>query len=86
MINMENKKQELIESWYRLSSLARRHSHAKTEFDKLAEEYYGVEWHQLPSLTDNDRIIDTTDYGTDSLTFSEFDELIRSAIEGSEDG
>lgn len=76
----------MIESWYTLSDLAKKHNDASDKFNRLAEEYYGVEWHQLPSLKDNDPIIDTIDYGTDSLTFKEFDELIRSAIVDVEPG
>lgn len=73
-------RQDLIDSWYKLSSLARRHNTAGAEFNELAENYYGVEWHQLQELKDNDRIIDMMDYGTDSLTFSEFDELVKNAL------
>lgn len=42
-------------------------------FDSLA-------WCLLPSLADSDRIIDTIDYGTDTLSFDKFDEMVLAAI------
>ena len=80
---MGKQKQKLIDSWYKLSNLAQQHREAGDEFNGLAEKYYGVEWHQLLSLKDNDQIIDTIDYGIDSLTFKEFDNLLQTAIEQS---
>lgn len=76
----EDTQRELIESWYRLSNLAAQHMNESIRFQKKCAEYYGIEWHDLKLLEDNDRIIDTIDYGIDSLTFKEFDELVQSAI------
>lgn len=73
-------KPKLKESWVKLSELARQHKDECAKFHLLCEEYYGIEWHTLPSIVDNDHIIDTIDYGTDALTFEEFDELVRSAM------
>jgi len=77
---MTEAEKEVIESWYKLSNLAEQHVEESTRFQILCEEYYGVEWRDIKSLEDNDRIIDTIDYGTDSLTFKEFDELVKSAM------
>jgi len=77
---MIDKKRDLTESWYKLSNLAKLHTAEQNRFNQLAEEYYGTEWNRLPSLRDNDRIIDTLDYGIDSLTFTEFDELMRKVV------
>ena len=79
-----DKKQELIDGWYTLSNIAKQHRTAGNLFNSLAEGYYGVEWFKIPSLMDNDRIIDTMDYGNDSLTFKEFDKLVIDAIEQEE--
>lgn len=79
---MINKKRDLIESWYKVANLARRHTAEQNRFNELADEYYGVEWYKHPELYDNDRIIDTLDYGIDTLTFTEFDELMRGVKNG----
>lgn len=83
--------QELIEDaaalkkkWDKLSKLAAQHKEAGERFNRAAEEYYGVEWNWLSLIADHDPIIDTIDYGTDSLTFEEFDELVRSAMKAQE--
>lgn len=67
-------------SWIKLSELAKRHRVESAKFNRLCEAYYGIEWYNIPSIVDNDHIIDTIDYGTDALTFEEFDELVRSAM------
>lgn len=67
-------------SWIKLSKLAKQHRVESVNFNRLCEAYYGVEWHTIPSIADSDPIIDTIDYGTDALTFEEFDELVRSAM------
>jgi len=77
---MNDLKRALIDGWYRLSNIASHHSGESTMFQAICEKYYGATWHDLELITDNDRIIDTIDYGTDSLTFEEFDKLMRSAI------
>ena len=75
-------KHKLKKSWDKLSKLASQHKKAGNQFNRLAEEYYGVEWHQLAQIVDNDPIIDTIDYGTDTLTFEDFDAIVRSALPG----
>jgi hypothetical protein len=73
-------KEDLKKSWDELSRFALQHKNAEDKFSLLSEEYYGVEWHQLPPIADNDRIIDTIDYATDELSFKKFDELVLDAI------
>jgi len=71
---------EVIDSWYKLSNLAKQHLDESIRFQKICEEYYGVGWRDIKSLEDNDHIIDTIYYGTDTLTFKEFDELVQSTM------
>jgi uncharacterized tellurite resistance protein B-like protein len=68
------------EQWNILSDAAATHTGESIRFHKICEKYYGITWDSLPALIDNDRIIDTIGYGTDKLSFTEFDKLIRSAI------
>ena len=70
----------LKESWERSSELAVLHSKETTRLNLLCEEYYGRNWDSLPSLADD--IIDTLDYGTDALSFEEFDVKVNKAIKG----
>jgi len=77
-------KSRLEKSWIRLSEHAVRHRVESARFNLLCEEYYGVIWDTFDRLADNDRIIDTIDYGTDTLTFEEFDKLVLSAMEEAE--
>jgi hypothetical protein len=74
------KKRELERSWNKLSKLANEHMKESLAFHRLCEVVYGTNWNILPSLQDHDPIIDTIDYGIDSLSFEEFDELITKAI------
>ena len=73
-------KREMKKSWDKLAKLAVQCKEAGNLFNRVSEEYYGVEWDWLATIADNDRIIDTIDYGIDSLTFDEFDVLVRSAL------
>jgi len=43
------------------------------EFDRLSDEIFGIAMNE----TDDDRIIDTLDYGIDSLPFPEFVERMN---------
>lgn len=79
-------KQEMKKNWDKLAKLAEQHREASDLFNKVAEEYYGVKWDWLASIADNDSIIDTIDYGTDSLTFKEFEVLVRFAMVEQEAG
>ena len=73
-------KRELKESYQRLADSAAAHQSESIQFHKLCEEHYGILWDHLPSLADCDPIIDTIDYGTDSLSFEKFDELVVAGI------
>ena len=73
-------KRKLHESYQKLVKMAVKQRLESVRFQKLCEEHYGIEWNSLPALEDNDRIIDTIDYGTDSLLFAEFDKLVLAAI------
>lgn len=64
-------------SYNKLSVLAKKHSTEKTKFSKICEKFYGSAFNEIESLKDNDKIIDTLDYGTDCLPFEEFDELME---------
>ncbi len=73
-------KRELAESYQRLADVAEAHQSESRRFHKLCEKCYGVDWYLLPSLADSDPIIDTIDYGTDTLSFDKFDEMVLEAI------
>lgn len=73
-------KRELAESYQRLVDSAAAHHSESIRFHKLCEEHYNIMWDRLPSLMDNDPIIDTIDYGTDTLPFDQFDKLVLEAI------
>jgi len=73
-------KHKLRESYQKLVKIAVKQRLESVRFQKLCDEHYGIEWNLLPQLEDNDRIIDSIDYGTDSLLFAEFDKLVLAAI------
>lgn len=49
-------------------ALARKNLEVALEFDKKLSEYYDFPFNE----TDNDEMIDTLDYGTNSISFEEF--------------
>lgn len=71
---------DLKKSYNKVSELALKHQIASNDFNRLVEEHYGIPWFRLESIVDHDPIIDTIDYGTDALSFEEFDKLVISAI------
>lgn len=71
---------KLKESYQRLVDSATAHHTEAIQFYKLCEEHYGIAWDHLSSIKDNDPIIDTIDYDTDTLSFEKFDELVVVAI------
>lgn len=52
------------------------------ELDRLIQERWGFDYSQ----TDNDRIIDTLDYGTDDLEYSDFVRLMDKLKEQVDNG
>ena len=73
-------KSELEKSWNQLAKLANAHLNEGARFRELCIKEYGVYWQSLESLMDDDEIIDTIDYGYDSLSFKEFDSRVQIAI------
>lgn len=71
---------ELEKSWIRLAKLAKDHLKEGARFRKLCVKQYGVYWQSIKSLKDDDRIIDTIDYGYDTLSFKKFDAKVQEAI------
>ena len=75
-------KSELEKSWNQLAKLANAHLKEGGRFRKLCIKEYGAYWQSLESLMDDDdRIIDTIDYGYDTLSFKKFDTKVLEAIE-----
>lgn len=74
------RKGDLKKGWDELTKLAWQHRGANDRFTILCEQYYGIAWYLLPSLTDHDPIIDTIDYGIDTLSYDQFDKLVLEAI------
>jgi len=66
--------------WNKLSRLATQHSDESNKFTKLCEEHYGVCFSDLKELADSDDIIDTIDYGTGSLSFEDFNDMMKTAL------
>ena len=52
---------------------ALQHKEASAALDKLIQQRWGFNYSQ----TDHDRIIDTLDYGTDFLEYSEFADIMN---------
>ena len=71
---------ELEKSWIRLAKLAKDHLQEGARFRKLCVKRYGIYWQLIESLKDDDRIIDTIDYGYDTLSFKKFDAKVQEAI------
>ena len=84
--NIEQLKLFVEKSWCRLHNLAAEHRGESAYFHSVCEKYYGVSQRDLPEIEVNDRIIDTIDQGTDSLSFSDFDLLMIAAIKDRETG
>ena len=70
---------ELKYLWDKSASMAISHREISTKLHQVCSEVYGFRFDDVESLVDNDRIIDTIDVGVDSLTFDEFDKLMRDA-------
>lgn len=88
-------KNDVKKLYNRLAVLAKKIKRESKKFDELCKEHYGFVYQEcsfsidpnLPQLSfcDDDAIIDTLDYGTDSLPFKEFDkkmELAKKCMHG----
>jgi uncharacterized tellurite resistance protein B-like protein len=73
-------KSEIEKSWNRLAKLAKDHLAEGSKFSKLCRKHYGIHWQSIETLKDDDRIIDTIDYGYDTLSFKKFDAKVQAHI------
>lgn len=71
------RKSEIERSWNQLAKLAKAHLAEGGQFKKLCIKHYGIYWQSIEALKDEDRIIDTIDYGYDNLSFKEFDTKVQ---------
>ena len=71
---------DVEKSYTRLAKLANEHLHEQARFRKLCIKHYGIYWQSLQSLSDEDAIIDTIDYGYGTLDFEDFDRIVQAAI------
>ncbi len=84
---MTTKKVEKL--YNKLAIYAKKRGKLQKEFDEECREQYGFLFNECDfsiypeafqrTLKDEDGIIDTLDYGTDSLSFNIFDEMMRKA-------
>lgn len=80
---------KVVEGLYnKLAVYAKRHKKLQKAFDDACREQYGTRYNDCDfsveanpdlKLQDNDKIIDTLDYGTDCLPFEEFDMMMMKA-------
>lgn len=59
--------------YLKVARLARELKAASSNLDRMIEQRWGFNYSQ----TDDDQIIDTLDYGTDELSYSEFVEKMN---------
>ena len=52
----------------KVKNLAKKHKEESTKLDRMINEKYGFSY----SETDDAKLIDTLDYGTDDITFEDF--------------
>ena len=64
---------ELKKLFYKIQELSNTISELRPRFDELIEEKYGYHY----SDKDLDMIIDCVDYGTGTMSFKEFDKMMR---------
>lgn len=64
---------ELRKLFYKMQKLSNDMSNNKSRFDELIEEKYGYHY----SDKDLDEIIDCVDYGHSTMTFREFNRIMR---------
>jgi len=79
---------EIKKVYDKLADLAQKHTTARATFDKMCEQHYGFTYNDcdfsiesnLTKFADDDEIIDTLDYGIDSLSFEKFNEKMMKAV------
>ncbi|MCU7559116.1 hypothetical protein PG593_03700 [Riemerella anatipestifer] len=66
----------------KVKMLAKKHKEESSKLDRMINEFYGFNY----SETDDDQIIDTLDYGTNSVSFKEFERRMNEYKEDFEKG
>ena len=71
---MKPTRTQIRKTMVRVNNLAIKFRKLSYKFDKMCSEYYGPEEY---SDHDKDSIIDCLDYGQDTISFEEFDQIMK---------